>query len=466
MNFYDDINEYDNSTAIITESYEKITYTSLLQDADILRKQINKRCLVFSVCENCLESVVGYLSFLRGRIVPVMINKGINEGLFNNLLDKYKPEYIWVPKEKVKNSICYKEVYAYKGYVLLKTEYDINYTLHKELALLLTTSGSTGSPKLVRQSYKNITCNANAIAEYLNITSDDVPITTLPMSYTYGLSIINSHLLKGASIILTNKTLMEKEFWELLKNNNATTFGGVPYTYEILKKLRFSRMQLPSLKVLTQAGGKLSSELSKEFSIICEEKGIRFYVMYGQTEATARMSYLPPEYSILKAGSIGIAIPEGKFSIRDDKGNIIEEGETTGELIYQGNNVTMGYAQSCKDLCNGDENSGILVTGDMAKRDKDGFYYIVGRKKRFLKLFGNRVNLDEMEQLLKNGGFECACIGTDDNLKIYITNEKSVADVKNFVVEHTGINSAGFTIYHVEAVPRNEAGKILYSALE
>ena len=466
MNFYDDIKLYGESTAIITDGYEKISYNTLLQDADELNNIINKRCIVFSMCKNCYESVLGYIGFLRGRIVPVMISENINRSLFKNLLNLYKPKYIWLPKEKVEELDEFIEVYNKANYVLLKTNYDMNYTLSEELALLLTTSGSTGSPKLVRQSYKNITSNANAIVEYLNITNIDRAVTTLPMSYTYGLSIINSHLLNGASIILTEKTLMDRVFWELLKSNNATTFGGVPYTYEILKKLRFAKMNLQSLKVITQAGGKLSPEMSKEFATICEKKGIKFYVMYGQTEATARMSYLSPEYSISKVGSIGLAIPKGKFSLRDGEGNDINECETVGELVYQGDNVTMGYAESCVDLNKGDENKGILVTGDMAKMDEDGFYYIVGRKKRFLKLFGSRVNLDEMEHLLKLAGVECVCSGIDDNLKIYLTDESNISKVKNFVTEYTDINPAGFKIYHVEVIPRNEAGKVLYSALK
>jgi long-chain acyl-CoA synthetase len=288
----------------------------------------------------------------------------------------------------------------------------------------------------------------------------------LPMSYTYGLSIINSHLLKGCSIILTKKTLMDKAFWGLLKTKEATTFGGVPYVYEMLKKLRFSRMELPSLKILTQAGGKMDPDLTREFATICEQKGIRFFIMYGQTEATARMSYLPSEYAISKAGSIGSAIPGGKFWLEDDSGNIIAGSDTIGELVYKGDNVTMGYAASCRDLCKGDENGGILRTGDMAKRDADGFYYIVGRKKRFLKLFGNRVNLDEVEQLIKGLGFSCVCAGEDDHLRIYTSDIENQAAIKNFVSERTGIHSSGFDVLYIESIPRNEAGKVIYSALK
>ncbi len=258
---------------------------------------------------------------------------------------------------------------------------------------------------------------------------------------------------------------MDKCFWTLFREQEATTFGGVPYIYEMLKKLRFARMDLPSLRYMTQAGGKLSKELAEEFSEICVQKGIRLIVMYGQTEATARMAYLPWEYAQSKAGSIGIVIPGGALQLVDTDGSVIEEPEVAGELVYTGKNVTLGYAQNRFDLIKPDENHGVLYTGDMAKRDADGFYYIVGRKKRFLKLFGSRVNLDEVEGLLRQQGVECACTGVDDHMDIYVTDATQIDRVAAYIREHTSINYSGFQIHAIDAIPRNDAGKILYSAL-
>jgi acyl-coenzyme A synthetase/AMP-(fatty) acid ligase len=259
---------------------------------------------------------------------------------------------------------------------------------------------------------------------------------------------------------------MEKHFWETLRDNNATTFGGVPYIYEMLKKLHFEHMGLSNLKYITQAGGKLSIELSAEFVDICHDKGIEFFVMYGQTEATARMSYLPWEYARTKVGSIGIAIPGGKFWLEDENGNVIKKNDTIGELVYQGDNVTMGYAESYFDLQNGDENNGILHTGDLAKMDSDGFYYITGRMKRFLKMYGNRINLDEIEELIRTAGYECVCVGTDDNLKIYITEQDDKDRIMRYIAKRTGINRAGFSFVHIDKIPRNDSGKVRYSALK
>jgi long-chain acyl-CoA synthetase len=464
MHFYNDLDKYSSNIAIITEQSKQISYKELLDAADSIGSRIKTRCLVFVVCRNCFESVAGYIGFMRAGAVLALINDTIDNILFANLLEAYKPEYIYLPEEKSGLEINCTTAFSYGSYTLLKTDCNIDYTLHDDLALLLSTSGSTGSQKFVRQSYRNICSNAEAIAQYLEITSVDRSITTMPMSYTYKLSIINSHLLQGASTILTEATLMERCFWEIIKINRATTFGGVPYLYEILKKLRFGQMDLPSLRYITQAGGKLSRELSVEFADICEQKGIRFYTMYGQTEATARMSYLPWEYASKKAGSIGIAIPGGEFWLEDEKG-IIEENDMPGELVYQGDNVTLGYAESFLDLCKGDENGDTLYTGDVAKRDVDGFYYIVGRKKRFLKMFGHRVSLDEIEQLVRAAGNDCVCAGTDDNMKIYVTTLDNKGPLRSYLTECTGINQSGFTIVHIEKIPRNESGKVLYSAL-
>ena len=462
MIFFNTLEKYSQNTALITESGVEVKYQSLIEDADKIAGIIGKRSLVFCVCGNNHESVAGYLGCLRARIVPILINPDIDKELYTKLEQTYKPSYVWAPREFVSGDI----VYSFGNYNLTKTEYNTEHNLHPELALLLTTSGSTGSPKLVRQSYKNIESNTQSIIEYLRIADKDRAITTLPMSYTYGLSILHTHLASGATVILTGASLMSKSFWTLLKEQKATTFGGVPYTYEMLKKLRFSRMDLPSISYLTQAGGKLSKELSLEFATVCKDKGIKFIVMYGQSEATARMSYLPWEYAISKAGSMGIAIPHGKFKLIDVNGKEITSPHVMGELEYHGDNVTLGYAESIEDLSKGDERHGVLQTGDMAETDEDGFYYIVGRKKRFLKIYGNRVNLDEVEALLKTAGFECAVGGVDDCMKIFVTDRSKLDEVRHFVSEKTGLNMAAFDSVYISEIPRNESGKVQYANLE
>lgn len=228
-------------------------------------------------------------------------------------------------------------------------------------------------------------------------------------------------------------------------------------------------MDLPSLRTMTQAGGKLSPQLHKEFAEYALEKGIHFIVMYGQTEATARMSYLPHDKALIKYGSMGIAIPGGKFSLIDAEENIISESNIVGELVYEGENVTLGYAECREDLQKGDERNGVLFTGDMAKKDDDGYYYIVGRKKRFLKIYGNRVNLDEVERMLATAypDMEFACIGVDDHMQIFMTRcgEQQCDVIRDFVAERTGLNRIAFEVRKIDEIPKNDSGKKLYSEL-
>lgn len=458
-------NSFKDNVAALTDEGKSISYGEIISSTDLIYKQIRHRCLVFSLCQNHIESLCGYLSFISNKVVPLMLDASLDKELLDNLIETYKPEYLWIPKDRGNEFSDEKIVFSGDDYLLINLAPTETFRLHTDLALLLTTSGSTGSPKLVRISYENIESNARSIIEYLSIGKNDRPITTMPMHYSFGLSILNSHLLVGATILLTSKSLMEKEFWAFLRREKATTMSGVPYTYEILKKLRFFQMDLPSLTTLTQAGGKLNLELNKEFAEFCMANKKRFFVMYGQTEATARMSYLPHDQALSKLGSMGIAIPGGVFSLIDENKLLIEEPDKVGELVYKGKNVSMGYAECGDDLQKDDENQGILVTGDMAKRDKDNFYYIVGRKKRFIKLFGNRVNLDETERILKNIISDCACIGEDDNLVIYITDSSKESEVKEYLSKKTGINMIGFSIRCVESIPKNTSGKTIYSIL-
>lgn len=460
--------KYHNRLAAIADDGSKISYKKLEVAIAGVSDNISERCLVFSLCENSIGSLIGYTSFINNHIVPLLLDKNIDSDLLESLILSYKPSYLWVPDSMLKMFSEYERVYCSNCYTLLRTGFEEQYALHNELALLLSTSGSTGSPKLVRQSYKNISANIKSIVEYLEISEQERPITTLPMNYTYGLSILNTHLYVGATLLLTDKSLMEKEFWNFLKSQKATSFAGVPYTYEMLDRLRVFRMKLPELKIMTQAGGKLSPKLHKKFAEYAEESGMRFIVMYGQTEATARMSYLPHNNSIDKYGSVGYAIPGGKFSLIDTKGNEINESDVAGELVYQGANVTLGYAEKGDDLIKGDDRQGILHTGDIAKRDGEGYYYIVGRKKRFLKIFGNRISLDETERMIKDQmpNMECACTGKDDKMNIFITDNTATDAVKRCVIEKTGLHFSAFNIVSIDEVPKNEAGKILYSQLD
>lgn len=467
MSYYDEFGKFGDKVAAVSSEGNSVTYRELEAYAKKTGELIQTRSLVFCFCKNVIGAMAGYLSFLYNRVVPLMIDMNIDETLAGSLIDIYQPQYLYVPKELKERYGSMEVVYEEYDYCLLKTGCERAYPLHEELALLLTTSGSTGSPKLVRQSYKNIQSNAKAIAEYLALDDTERPVTTLPMNYTYGLSIINSHVLVGATMLLTTSTIVSKGFWDFMKDNQATSFGGVPYTYEMLKRVRFFKMELPSLRYMTQAGGKLAPELHKEFAEYAVQMNKKFIVMYGQTEATARMAYLPADKALLKYGSMGIAIPGGRFDLVDGNGNVITEPEIVGELVYEGDNVTLGYAECGDDLMKGDERHGRLETGDMAKMDEDGFFFIVGRKKRFLKLFGNRINLDEIDRIVKREypELDIASSGTDEMMNVYITDASYIDKVGALIEERTHINNRAFQVLYIDKIPRNEAGKTLYKEL-
>ena len=248
----------------------------------------------------------------------------------------------------------------------------------------------------------------------------------------------------------------------MCRDQQVTTFGGVPFVYEMLHRLKFETMELPSLTKLTQAGGKLNPALAEVFTDLCERKGMQFFMMYGQTEATARMSYLPPHQNREKAGSIGIAIPGGELTLRSEAGEQISSPNLVGELIYHGANVSLGYAEALPDLASGNVNQDMLQTGDLAYMDEDGYFFIVGRMKRMIKMHGNRISLDEVEHLLRVRGHECVCTGTDDELYVYTLQDDRAA-IKQVIKEM--MHTRGVTILQIDAIPRNESGKILYSAL-
>ncbi|MDR1486179.1 MAG: AMP-binding protein [Planctomycetaceae bacterium] len=465
MNLFDGIECFGDRVAFIDESSGLISYREFLELSSVISGLIPPRSFVFLLGQNHPVCVSAYVGFLRRKIVPLLLNGSIAGDQLARLIDIYLPAYIFVSGERADEfSGGYELSGEFCGYVLLRRIGGSDVKLHDDLAMVLTTSGSTGSPRLVRLSYKNILSNTESIVRYLNIASADRAVTTMPMTYSYGLSIINTHLFVGGSVILTELTLMDRGFWNLIKEHEPSTFGGVPYIFEMLKRLRFARMDLPFVRYITQAGGRLSCEMVSEFRDICAGKGIKFIVMYGQTEATARMSYLPFEQAYDKAGSIGVAIPGGKFWLEDDAGKKIDVPDTAGELVYQGGNVSMGYAENIYDLEKPDENCEVLRTGDIALRDNDGYYYIVGRKKRFLKIFGNRVNLDEVDQILQRAGYDAVATGKDDQLKIFVTKNQT-DKIKSLLSEQLRLNPIAFDVQFIPKIPRNDSGKILYSKL-
>lgn len=454
-------------TALIGEN-ETISYGTLNSESYELAKTLGERKLVFCFTDNSIGALLGHIAAFNNGHTPLLLSSKLDRELADTLIKTYKPDWLWVPDALVPNYPDWSTRFSSRGYSLLSGTYREEYPLNANLALLLPTSGSTGSPKLVRHTYDNLRSNIASIVDYLDVRPERVAITSLPMNYTYGLSVIHIHLWAGASVIMTNHGVMQKEFWDLAKRHKATSLSGVPYTWEMLTRLGIMKMNLPDLVYCDQAGGKLPPKLQERLINWASDTGKTFIVMYGQTEASPRMGYLPWNMAKEKYGSMGIPAPGGRFRLIDDDGAEIAENDVVGELLYEGPNVTPGYATRGEDLINGDERKGVLRTGDMAKKDKDGFYTIVGRKARFLKIFGNRVNLDDLERLLRAAfpGADFACGGADDALAVYVVNGDEDKVYKEFLSEKTGLNPSAFHIKRLDAIPRNDSGKIKYSELQ
>jgi acyl-coenzyme A synthetase/AMP-(fatty) acid ligase len=458
-----DINlaNFTNSICFI-ENNKTFTYKEVHNICNKITNNLPKqKKLVLILADQNLETIIGYLSFLRQGYACIMIDVATQDNFIQKLIKTYNPNYIWSNKTFHNNSQI-DSFNSYKLYQLHSNQLHI----HQDLALMLTTSGTTGSSKMVKLSKQNLYSNCNSIIEYLQVKSSDRVITTLPFHYSYGISVLNTHLNVGATIVITKESIISKAFWETFKKYNITTFNGVPYHYEILNKIKFFNMSLPSLKILTQAGGKLNEKLIVLFAKWAKENKMLFYVMYGQTEATARISYLPPQKTLIKLNSIGIPIPNGQLKIKDLNSNkFIESPHMQGELVYYGPNVMMGYAQTIGDLKLESTLDGVLYTGDIAYKDEEKYFYIVGRKKRFIKLYGHRINLDEIEQFLKTNNLQVYCTGDDTKLMIATEIEHNIIHIQHLITKEYKISKNDISIKYIKQIPITTSGKIQYKKL-
>ena len=400
--------ESNDGIALATKN-EKISYYDLnlmVKDyVDFLQNLDLKNQLAFLPMEMNIQSIVKYLACLRASIVPFLMPSSTDKNLLQNLLKTYQPALVFGL-----NSL--KDIHINNTNISMSR-------LPENLALLLSTSGSTGSSKLVKLSYENLYENAKSIKEYLKIQPHDIAHCSLPLSYSYGLSVLNTHLQSGGCVFLSDLTPFSKSYYDELIEENITSISGVPFFYQMLNRTGFFEKDLPSIKVMTQAGGKLGDKLVQKLSDHANSHKIKFFVMYGQTEATARISYVPPHLLDQKIGSIGIPIPKGKLSLSDD-----------GELIYYGPNVMLGYAENIYDLYKKNSTINQLFTGDLARVDKNGYYFITGRIKRFVKLAGTRYGLDEIETYVENKfNISCIATGKDDKLTIIALNLEADSDL-------------------------------------
>lgn len=455
-----ELEAYADATALIANG-NAISYRELAAQCDRLAALFGpSKKLVWIDVHNDVESIVGYLAALRAGHAAMLIPSGMDPGTRSALLERYDPDFVWRAAKRDEASTLP------GGSYILSERSAASGAIHPALSLLLATSGSTGSAKFVRLRGTGVDANARSIREYLCIGADDTAITSLPIHYSYGLSVLNSHLAAGARIVVTNASIINREFWQAFTDWGVTSLAGVPYSYEMFKRVGFQRMTLPSLRYLTQAGGKLSDHVIREFLTLGQEKGFRLCVMYGQTEATARIAYLPSEHLHDKVGSIGQAIPGGQLWLQDANGNVVREAGVEGVLMYRGENTMLGYALSRGDLAKPDELGGVLRTGDVARFDSDGYFYITGRESRFVKLLGNRISLDEIETSLRSNGVECLCGGSDDVLKVaYKEGGGTKEKVEKLIASRYKLPRFLYSVRAVEEFQKTSSGKNDYARI-
>ena len=457
----------ENKIALTDDTGERMSYGQLQNFILNFKNIMPTRSVVFILCSNTIGAVAAFLACFENKVVPLLLNKDLDRALLKNLLDIYQPQYLIVPANTEVEFNKYTLVVQINNFVVLATKFP-QYAINEELSFLLTTSGSTGSPKLVRHSYKNAYFSYKKVAEFFGFTAKDVGLADLPIHYTMGLSVICSHLYAGSKVVLTDYKLMSKEFWKIFNDQGITDFTGVPFSYEVFDKLGFFKKDYPALRILAEGGGRMNDVLFRKVASYCEQYGKKFYATFGTTETTARLAYLDPALAISKIGSIGRAIPGGQLSLLDaEQCNPIEEMIAEGELAYRGDNVTMGYANCKEDLHKNDERKGYYITGDIAKRDKDGCYYIIGRISRFLKLYGLRISLDQCENIIRDEfKIACACLGNDQKMIIFLENKEILEEAVSYISKKLGIYKKCFVSKYIEHIPRNNNGKVMYSQLK
>ncbi len=463
------LKKYGNKIALISEKNSEYSYNELDKFSHQIKEKLKKRSLILLLNDNSIASVFFYIGLIQNNHLILLLNSKNKLSYIKKIIKLYDPDFICSPKTLgfLNNKNLFKKVLNFEIYDLKKSLNSKKKLLNKNICLLVSTSGSTGSPKFVKQTFENIRINSKSIIKYLKINLRSTGITSLPLNYTFGNSIINTHLFVGAKNVITNKSVLEKSFWQIFVKNKVSILYGVPFIFEIIYKLKIFKKDFKHLKIIAQAGGKLSEKIQLILSKYSKKFKKKFFIMYGQAEATTRISYLPCNLSGKKLNSIGKVISGGKIELIDKKNKIIKEHNKEGEIIYKGKNVCMGYSFSKNDLKKKDDWNGIIRTGDIGRKDKEGYFYIVGRIKRSIKIYGVSTNLDEIENMLKNRfkNSEFAVIGSENKIKIFFNHLKIKKKIIEFLFKNLEVNESVIDLKFIKKIPKLINGKLDYESL-
>ncbi len=448
---FENFSQFGEKVAVYTEKSEAKTYLDLMRDIESLTTRLGAgRKLVFLHAARNYSTIVCYLTCLNAGHPVLMLDGPV--GAHAALHERFRPNIT---------------LDCTSGEIIAAINNVHHIRLHPDLSLLLTTSGSAGLPKLVKLTLPNLAANATSIIKYLGLTETDTGITSLNLSYSYGLSLLNTHLTVGAAIVLTDASVSDSMFWHLVDRHKVTNCAGVPHQFEVLKQIGHRFGEFPSIKLITSAGGKLEPDTARHFISQAQENGARFFIMYGQTEASPRISYLPPELAMENADCIGVPIPGGHIALVDENDIEITDANTIGELAYVGPNVMMGYAVDKSDLAL-PRSTHTLKTGDLAICQTNGVYKITGRKERFIKLFGIRFGLDDVASHYTKDIAPCAVVGDDTRLIVIfeaIENNRCT-QIREQIAMDLKISRSVVGVETVSRLPRLANGKINHASLK
>lgn len=444
-----------------------MSYQDLVdRERDTYRFLHGRKQLIFLLAMNDVFSAASYAGALLSGHAIALLDAQANSAALTEILSSYRPSWVAGPTgtaERLQGEgLEVEATFPAQGGEFVRLAGGSDRPVHPDLAVLLGTSGTTGSKKLVRLSALNINSNARSISEVLALSPDERPISSLPFHYCFGLSVLNSHWFSGAAVVVSGESVMQRSFWEQFDSRACTSLAGVPFTYQLLERIGFRQMSLPSLRSLQQAGGALDRHLTNVYREHMERRGGSLFVMYGQTEATARIAVMPPDLLGAKLGSAGKAIPGGRIRIEEDHAGEGEEGPV-GEVVYEGPNVMLGYASTREDLELGDVLSGSLRTGDLGFLDEDGCLFLVGRTKRIEKVYGLRVSLDEVEAHLREHG-PAAVVARPDLIIGFCAfgSEESLVELSRSVARRLRLHHSALELRRVEDIPTVASGKTDY----
>jgi acyl-CoA synthetase (AMP-forming)/AMP-acid ligase II len=421
--FFENTHDLEKSFLIGNEEISfRDLYRTSLNISSWIKKEIGTHRNIMLISVNNLFFLQAYLAIIKSGNVCIPTDPNMEPENFRYISGLTKPAILFATREvekklPVNDYRCVLPADMPEVISFNTADNQEKETFPDDCAEIIFTSGSTGKPKGVMISHRNIIANTASIIEYLKLTEDDRMLVVLPFYYCYGLSLLHTHLRVGGSIVYNNSFIFLGTVINNLLTYRCTGFAGVPSHFQILVRMSdtFKKTRFPNLRYVTQAGGKLATVFIDEFRESFPD--VKFYVMYGQTEATARLSYLPPELYERRKGSLGKGIPGVELRVVNKDGENVIPGET-GEVIAKGDNIMLGYYADAESTGKVLKN-GWLWTGDLGEVDEDGFIYLTARKNEIIKVRGKRISPKEIEAVILQVPevVDCSIEGIEDKIE-------------------------------------------------